>query len=290
MRDAADETRDVAASAPEPSSADNRHHGRLHDVARHAWVVRDGGARHGERTLPTPGGSTMWFDARPYQEGDDLRYVDWRGYARSRRLHTRLHMAERGVDRSVFVDRSRSMVVAGKRAWSDAITDVLVRARGGDGPCAVHAFASPTAERSPGSLVEAWSDAWATSPAHRGRHAVVVVGDLLTEEPWAKAFRAVTARGSALMVVHVVAPSELTPTIGASTLRDVETGARFEVSPAEVEAYRTAARAFLVERRREAIRAGAGYARLVVPEPSHGVPLPVRAFAALVRSGVIARA
>ena len=64
-------------------------------LSRYTLAPRQLNALAGERLTREAGGSLEFFDTRPYGVGDELRYVDWRAYARTGRLFTRLFQAER---------------------------------------------------------------------------------------------------------------------------------------------------------------------------------------------------
>lgn len=67
------------------------------------------GARLGHR----PGSSLEFMDHRDYQPGDDIRRIDWAGYARSDRLVVRLYREEVSPHMDLLVDGSRSMNLSG---------------------------------------------------------------------------------------------------------------------------------------------------------------------------------
>jgi len=48
----------------------------------------------GERKSPRRGSSVEFADYRPYEVGDDLRYVDWNAFGRLDRLYLKLFMDE----------------------------------------------------------------------------------------------------------------------------------------------------------------------------------------------------
>src|SRR5690606_30454896 len=85
---------------------------------RYAPSSRALAAVSGERSSRDPGQGVEFLDFRPYQPGDELRYADWRAYARTGRLYTRLYQAERAVRLHLVVDDSASMSVGGKRAYA----------------------------------------------------------------------------------------------------------------------------------------------------------------------------
>ena len=52
------------------------------------------GAVKGERKSPRRGSSVEFADYRPYEVGDDLRYVDWNAFARLNRLYLKVFIDE----------------------------------------------------------------------------------------------------------------------------------------------------------------------------------------------------
>lgn len=76
--------------------------------------------RAGERLGAGTGASLEFEDYRPYAPGDDLRHVDWAGYARSELLAVRLYREEVAPRVDLVIDVSRSM----------AVTDEKLRAHG----------------------------------------------------------------------------------------------------------------------------------------------------------------
>jgi len=62
-------------------------------------------------------GSSLEFqELRDYQVGDDLRHVDWRSYARTEQLHSRLYRDEVAPVAELIVDGSRSMELTPAKA------------------------------------------------------------------------------------------------------------------------------------------------------------------------------
>ncbi|HEX7117412.1 MAG TPA: DUF58 domain-containing protein [Longimicrobiales bacterium] len=84
--------------------------GGLEFVARH--VVE--GFLAGLHRSPHRGFSVEFAEHRAYQPGDDLRYIDWRMYARSDRHYVKLFEEETNLRTYLLVDASASM------AWSSA--------------------------------------------------------------------------------------------------------------------------------------------------------------------------
>ena len=67
------------------------------------------GSSSGKRLTNKYGTSLEFADYRPYQQGDDLRRIDWPLYGRSRRLYTRLNRSEVDATVNFLIDGSGSM-------------------------------------------------------------------------------------------------------------------------------------------------------------------------------------
>ena len=74
------------------------------------------GSFEGSRTGSRTGGSMEFADYRSYREGDELRRVDWRLYARSEQLMVRRFAQESDPRCDIIIDCSRSMDFYGKKA------------------------------------------------------------------------------------------------------------------------------------------------------------------------------
>ena len=283
---------------------------------RYALAARELSAASGERSAREVGSSVEFHDFRPYQAGDELRAVDWRAYARSRRLVTRLYQAERTIDVHVVLDVSASMGLGEKAAHARTIAELVTYAGHRDAVTRVHTTggaSSPAAQGRVG-LARAWSllegaapepaatdpDAAASPgpvegvrrfalglPRVRGAALAVVVSDLFDPEPWRGALVALRARGLDAAFLQVVAEDEIDPPVGRFEIRDVETGERRAVDEAEVRAYRVAVQAFV--RRTRAALAQAGVAHVLLRAPAEPDPLARErwALAALRRARVL---
>jgi hypothetical protein len=63
----------------------------------------------GERVSRTAGGGSEFMEHRPYEPGDEPRFVDWNVYARSGKLFTRVFRAEQSSRVYAVLDESASM-------------------------------------------------------------------------------------------------------------------------------------------------------------------------------------
>jgi uncharacterized protein (DUF58 family) len=117
--------------------------GRIEIIAR--WVVD--GFMSGLHRSPRKGFSVEFAEYRPYQPGDDPRYIDWKIAARSDRWVVRQYEEETNLRASVVLDVSKSM------AWSGMALRALPGATTGDGPVAERLTKLAYAERLTAALV-----------------------------------------------------------------------------------------------------------------------------------------
>src|SRR6266550_8984565 len=83
--------------------------GHVEIVAR--WIVD--GFMAGLHRSPRKGFSVEFAEYRPYQPGDDLRFVDWKIAARSDRWVVRQYEEETNLRATIVLDVSRSMAWTG---------------------------------------------------------------------------------------------------------------------------------------------------------------------------------
>lgn len=94
-------TRDAAALSPAVVAA-------IDDLELAARVVVEG-LRVGGHRSPLHGYGAEFQQHRPYRAGDDLKYLDWKVYARSNRLYTRQFRETTNVSVMLVLDTSASM-------------------------------------------------------------------------------------------------------------------------------------------------------------------------------------
>ncbi len=264
----------------------------------------------GERSAVEPGQSVEFHDYREYQPGDELRYVDWRVYARTGRLYTRLYQAERAVKLHLVLDNSGSMALHGKGPYARTVMQLLTYVSQRDAPTQLHLLDGRASRPAQGraGVAESWrfideSEPKAgaalppltglkrfalTLPTQRGSALVLVVSDLLEDVSIRPALAALRARGVDVGFLQVLAEDELDPPAGLLELVDVESGEKLPVGPDEARAYRDEMRAFLARTRSAILKAGFKHLLLRVPaEPDGGVER--QALAALIRSGTLVK-
>jgi uncharacterized protein (DUF58 family) len=77
------------------------------------------GVMSGQHRSPYHGFSVEFAQHRPYVAGDDIRYLDWKVFGRSDKLHLKQYQQETNLDLVVLVDSSGSMAY-GSRNFEEA--------------------------------------------------------------------------------------------------------------------------------------------------------------------------
>jgi uncharacterized protein (DUF58 family) len=241
----------------------------------------------GEHRSVRHGSSVDFADYRQYHPGDDFRRIDYFLYARLGILNVKLFEAEEDLHLRILLDTSASMGTGDKlqcaRRVAGALGFVALCRRD---PVSVHAF--PLDRPAPrfagrgavpalfGHLerLEAGGDtpfatAVASLLARPGPVGLtVVISDLLTPE-WETALGRLPSRGGDVVVVQVLDPEELRPSmVGDLELVDRESGGRVAVSLAAevVEQYERLAAAWVDRVAARCRQVGAGYVRLLTTD------------------------
>jgi uncharacterized protein (DUF58 family) len=287
--------------------------GRIEIVAR--WIVD--GFMTGLHRSARRGFSVEFADYRPYQPGDDLRYLDWKIAARADRWVVRQFEEETNLRSTIVLDVSRSMAWSGaaltprdpaaaarltKLAYAERVaaavallllrqrdavglirfddrirTSIPPRARYGQWRRIVSGLGEPGSGRASSAAV-------ALAQAARlitRRGLIVLISDLLMETAEVEdAIRGLRAVGHDVTVLHIIDPAERElPAGGEALFVDLESEIEVPARIAEVRtAYRATVEHVIAEWRRIFGGAGAGYDVIDTGEP-FGVPLR-RAFAA----------
>ena len=187
---------------------------------------------------PNHGFSVEFAEHRPYQMGDELRYVDWKMWARSDRLYVKQYEEETNLRSMLLLDISKSMDWRGAenrltkleyaQKLAASLVMVLLRQRDATG---MISFDDEVRDVVPARSSRAqWNllvrrigelkagDGTAAEPALRRvtdllrrRGLVVFVSDLLLDrELTLKALQFLRHRGHHVVVFHVMDPAEMT--------------------------------------------------------------------------------
>jgi uncharacterized protein (DUF58 family) len=212
-----------------------------------------GGLKGGRRSVKR-GQSVEFADYRDYSIGDDLRQLDWNILARLERLFIKLYVEEEDVTVHLLDDASASMahgrpekLLFAKRAAAalgymalaseDRVALTALAGRTGRRQVALRgsgrvfrllaALSAIAPASGPTDLVAAARHAAAQMS---GRGVLVLLSDLL--DPGSdRVIRELAATGSEVVVLHLLSPEEIEPTIeGDLRLLDSETGDGIDVT------------------------------------------------------------
>jgi uncharacterized protein (DUF58 family) len=220
------------------------------------------GQGQGDRRSLRKGSSLEFADYRHYVEGDDPARVDWNIYSRTDTLFVRLYEEEEVLNVHLLVDASRSMdwgepaklryarrvaaalgyvaLNASNRlyVWPLNADSAMYGPAWGRGRAG--AMLSFMDEFKPAQTVTPVIFGTPASPpdmeqsltafTNRGGGLVVLLSDLLSPT-WEKALSRLAARPGEVVVLHVLSPQELRPTLGGDVrLIDRESGAAVSVT------------------------------------------------------------
>ncbi len=232
---------------------------------------RSGGSRAVARRA---GIGLQHFDHRDYAPGDEVRHIDWRHTARSRRPIVRRFELESVTDWTLVLDASSSMTVDGAAKWRSAVqaaaalayallhlghrvgmlafgSRVLAECARGRGQHHYATIARQLTTLRPSPAGER-SELGACAPRLHGDGSVVVIGDFLGDDEMRHDLGRLLQRCTALHVLQVGDAAETRLRLaGEFDLVDVETGARLPVrAGGQVDALATLERAAMTGRLR----------------------------------------
>ena len=267
--------------------------GHIEVVAR--WIVD--GFLSGLHRSPRKEFSVEFADFRPYQPGDDLRYVDWKIAARADRWVVKQYEEETNLRATLVLDVSRSMewrsapTLLTKRVYAEQLaaalgllllrqrdavglirfddavrTSVPPRARSTQWRRIVAALAEPAGGRA-SDLATALDQA-ARLVTRRGM--VLLVSDLLVDPgPVISALRGLRAAGHDVVVFHVMDPAERDfGMTGEAQYTDPETDLAVPAAAEDVRAaYRDTVTEVVTEWREALAAMGAAYELVLTNQP-----------------------
>ena len=253
------------------------------------------GMRAGHNRSPFHGFSTEFRQHRPYRQGDDLKYLDWKLYGRSDRLYTRQFHETTNLAAMIVLDTSGSMAfptddlskfrygVIVAAALSHLISgqgDMIgLMTMAGDRLTYLPARGGRTHLRSllarldglrPAGTFDAPRVIARAAQLLRRRGLMIVISDFYdAEEETRRALRRVAQYGHDVAMLQLLSPQEIAlPYNGQIELEDLESGARRLTDADDVApAYRATIDAFLARCRNEALRAGIDYTMISTDTP-----------------------
>ncbi len=208
---------------------------------------------------PFHGFSVEFADHREYVPGDDLKYLDWKVYARTDRYYVKRFEEETNLRCYLLLDCSQSMDygTTGVTKWdygcflSSCLAYLMLKQQDavglslfGDKP---GMFVPPRCRSShlrqmmqimmrqkPEGRTDIGTSVKSVLRNIKRRGLVVIVSDLIdSPEETAKAIRLIRGHKHDVIVFHLLDAAELEfPFAGATVLEDVETGEELEIDPA----------------------------------------------------------
>lgn len=246
---------DASHSPPGARFVDPKVLSRIGSLNLLARTVVDGFI-NGLHKAPYLGVSVDFAEHRGYMAGDDIRFIDWRVFARTDRFYVKQFEADTNANFSVMFDISRSMSFAGKgitkldyaRYLAACLTYFCTKQRDRVGlvtfdddivtripPSAkhldvvLHELDRINAGR-PGALE---SPLFKATEFFKRRGIVVVISDFY-EDPQTivDALKPLRYGGTDLIVFHILDPAEIEfPYDDATSFQDLETGRKLPVVP-----------------------------------------------------------
>ncbi len=278
--------------------------GRMEIVAK--WVVD--GFLQGLHRSPRKGFSVEFAEFRPYQPGDDLRYIDWKIVARADKWMVKQFEEETNMRAAIVLDVSKSMDWRGapsrltKLAYAEqvvaALALLLIRQKDAVGLIrydeTLRSVIPPRARNVQWRrIVSALEEGGAGNDSDMSAALVqagklvsrpglvVLISDLLVdEEATLNAVKVVRAGGHGVTVLHIMDPSERDFDVSPEGVfvDPEQEGLRLPATASEVqEAYRSTVDHAIAEWRSKLAALGVGY-EVVFTDSPFGVPLR-RAFA-----------
>jgi uncharacterized protein (DUF58 family) len=245
---------------------------------------------------PFHGYSAEFSQYRHYRPGDDLKYVDWKLFARTDRLYTKQFRETTNLLAQIAVDASASMAYAGANGvtkfdyarllaaslaylvsgqgdavgvvtYDEAIRQFLP-SRGGQGHLRAVLLALERAAPSGGTATAAALTR--TIDLCKRRGLLMVISDLYDEDVQVeRALMRAAHIGHEVIVLHVLTREELElPFRGDIEIEDPETGQRVLANgTAAAQGYRVAISAFLERWRSRCASYGIDYVRVLTDMP-----------------------
>lgn len=266
---------------------------RLGSLELIARTVVDG-VSTGLHRSPHFGFSQEFEEYRAYNEGDDLRYVDWNVYARTDRTYIKRFQGETNMSVTLLLDTSKSMAFGtpveklnqalflvaslaymarkqhdalGLVIFDEKVQHYLAPSARPDALIRLLGLLETTEAGSGTDILEALSTLRA-SMSRRGL--VVVVSDFYANaDDLLKALQPLSHAGQDLALFHIVSPEEIQPSLKrTSALRDLETDESVVVAPEYLaDTYPAKFKAHCESIESTCRRVGADYTQVSTAEP-----------------------
>ena len=247
------------------------------------------GLRQGLHRSPFHGYSAEFSQYRHYRPGDDLKYVDWKAFARTDRIYTRQFRETTNVSALFVVDISRSMDFGSKFVLARTVAAVLGTLVLDQGDAAgmlavddrahlipsrsgrhhLRVLLAELASLAPGGSVPVGEALRRAAALLKRRGMVIVLSDLYEDEDAIGQIRRLARIGHDVIVIHTLSRDEMTLDVGgAAEFVDLESGSRMTVQPSAArESYVAAFTQWLGSVEQRLRRDGIDYVRLIAGDP-----------------------
>ena len=258
------------------------------------------GLRHGLHRSPFHGYSAEFSQYRHYRRGDDLKYVDWKAFARTDRLYTRQFRETTNLNALLVIDVSRSMdfpasrtkfatarsVAAvlgtlvldqGDAAGVIAVDDRVHYVPSRSGHHHLRVLLTELAALQPAGTASIAEALKRTATILKRRGLVIVLSDFYEDEASIAEIRRLSRMGHDVIAIHTLAGEELSLGMrGAAEVVDLETGRTLMVQPSAARpSYVAAMQRWLTSVEQQLRRDGIDYLRVIAGEP---IEAPLRRF------------
>ena len=247
------------------------------------------GLRQGLHRSPFHGYSAEFSQYRHYRPGDDLKYVDWKAFARTDRIYTRQFRETTNVSALFVVDISKSMDFGSKFVLARTVAAVLgtlvldqgdaagilavderahlVPSRSGHHHLRV--MLSELASLAPGGSASIGEALRRAATILKRRGLLIVLSDLYEDDEAIGQIRRLARMGHDVIVIHTLSRAEMTLDVGgAAEFVDLESGNRLTVQPSAArDSYLAAFNEWLENVEQQLRREGIDYLRLIAGDP-----------------------
>ncbi|MCF3648792.1 DUF58 domain-containing protein [Synoicihabitans lomoniglobus] len=234
----------------------------ISDLELRARTVMEG-LRSGLHRSPFSGFSAEFTEYRQYSPGDDLRYLDWKAYARTDRFYLKKFEEETNLRCLLLLDTSRSMDFGSrgytKLTYARTLAATLASFLHGQRDLIGAALFDQTVHHAvaprwrPGHLQHLYALLGRESPGRttamgvalqealrlcRKRTLIVLLSDFLSPlDEWSESFAELAAAGHDVRVLQVLDPAERTLDFGQAAIwQDLENDTELYVDPAQARA------------------------------------------------------
>ena len=233
---------------------------QIQDLSLKARLIVEG-FLVGLHRSPYHGFSVEFKEHRLYSPGDDLKWIDWKAYARTDRFFVKKYEEETNLKAYILFDISGSMAYPTDglskfeyaRTLCAALSYLFYLQRDATGLVAfndgiqtflpprmskIHLYDTLTqlASLKPGGKTAPYKPLRSLAEKIKKKGMVIFISDLLTEmEPVVKTLSYLRNKGHEVIVIHVLSPEEINIRIqGPAIFRDLETGEKVPIDPTSI--------------------------------------------------------